>query len=72
MKFFQKIILAILLSVIILLPFVFSKKIMESLVSDAKQDKIPEPVRLMLEPIKKSMNDSFDADGKMKKENGGN
>lgn len=68
MKFFQKIILAILLSVIILLPFVFSKKIMESLVLDAKQDKIPEPVRLMLEPIKKSMNDSFDADGKMKKD----
>lgn len=68
MKFFQKIILVILLSVIILLPFVFSKKIMESLVSDAKQDKIPEPVRLMLEPIKKSMNDSFDADGKMKKD----
>ena len=74
MKFFQKIILVILLSVIILLPFVFSKnmmesiKIKESLVSDAKQDKIPEPVRLMLTPIKNSMKDSFDADGKLKKD----
>jgi hypothetical protein len=68
MKFFQKILLAIVLSIIILLPFVFSKKIMESLVSDAKQDKIPDPVRLMLEPIKDTMKNSFGADGKMKKD----
>jgi uncharacterized protein YcbK (DUF882 family) len=68
MKFFQKILLVIVLSVIILLPFVFSKKIMESLVSEAKQDKIPGPVRLMLEPIKDTMKNSFGPDGKMKKD----
>ena len=74
MKFFQKIIIVILLSVVILLPFVFSKYMMESieikesLVSDTKQDKIPEPVRLMITPIKKSINDSFGADGRLKKD----
>ena len=74
MKFFQKIIIVILLSVIILLPFVFSKNIMESikikesLVSDAKQDKIPEPVRLMITPIKNTMKNSFGADGRVKKD----
>lgn len=68
MKFFQKIIIVIVLSIIVLLPFVFSKKIMESLVSDAKQDKIPAPIRMMLEPIKDAMKNSFDADGKLKKD----
>ena len=74
MKFFQKIIIVILLSVVILLHFVFSKYMMESieikesLVSDTKQDKIPEPVRLMITPIKKSINDSFGADGRLKKD----
>jgi uncharacterized protein YcbK (DUF882 family) len=68
MKFFHKIILVIVLSIIVLLPFVFSKKIMESLVSDAKQEKIPEPVKMLLQPIKDSINNSFDAEGKMKKD----
>jgi hypothetical protein len=73
MNFFQNILFMIILSLLILLPFVFSKNILEyttvkeTLVSGTTPDvAIPPPIQGLITPIANIINNSFDSNGVLK------